>query len=376
MSNISSLEKLRKSTEGMIALTLAIVVFTISSLYWYNGFTKLSFVLFPQMAVFIILGFFHAHNIWSLENVISGQKESIFKLVCYTLLYSAWYNVVLLPESGLGYIEWVMVLLVMGSNIVTELGVKKINNPFMGQRPYVLVFLGVALFLIKEIFFFLFNDNIYDQMILQNGTARFFVFLFAAGGLVLLMMQLGKNFTNKLGVKVNKKAAEKSFKRIISFIADSVKKIFKMLVAAFSWPVIIIIVASVILVVVGLSFAFANKIYNDIMSFIEPLLEKIASTGENKIHPSIGFYACQTLSMATVLFYTVWIEKKINKAMKDTINERIWQTIADRKGGEDAKLQQEASQLLITSKFEDELRIFGSNTVIKETIENLDNEEE
>mgnify|MGYP001772095839 CR=1 FL=1 len=75
MSNTSSISKLEKKTFCLITLAVSVVAFTLSTYYFRNGNLKLNFVLFPQMAVYIIFGFFHAYYVWCFENVILKEQK-------------------------------------------------------------------------------------------------------------------------------------------------------------------------------------------------------------------------------------------------------------------------------------------------------------
>ena len=161
---MTSLDKLEQKADLSVSLAIAVVSFSLSSLYFTsNRDPMLSITKFPQFAIYVILGFYHAYNVWELENVIAGRQTGMVSLFASFLVYTAWYIVVLLPESGIGYMEWLIVFLVLTSNFITEISSKKIHNPFMGQRPMVLVFFGTVLFFCKQIIFYLFEDNLYDQ---------------------------------------------------------------------------------------------------------------------------------------------------------------------------------------------------------------------
>lgn len=305
----------------VLSLAVGTVVFTISSLYWVNGSIHVSSVS-SYTAIFVILGFLHAYNVYELDNLVSRRKKGLFWLFCYSLMYTGWYNAVLLPESGLGYIEWIIVLLLLSSNIISEIFTKKINNPFVGQRPLVLAYMGIVLFVLKLFFFYIFSDNIYDSIFLNNGTARFFVGAFSGLGIIMLLMQFTNHVKNKLSLEAQNKifsAAKGIFQAIVKFV----KSIASLIVSCFSGPVVIIIAIVVGLLVLLCGFMTANAIYNDILAFVEPLLEKLASTGENLVHPSAPYYMCQTISMAIVLFYTKYIENVMEENIDTTIRTEI-----------------------------------------------------
>lgn len=308
-----SLQKLKKRSSQMWSLAIAIVVFTISSFYFINGFCRINFVLFPQMAVYVLLGFFHAYNVWSLENSMYKEGQGMFMLFCYFLVYTAWYNIVLLPESGLGYFEWMVVFIALTSNAITEISTQKIKNQFMGQRPLMLIFLGVILFICKMVVFFLFEDSIYDSLILSNSVARFFIVFFAVIGIIFLLQQIFKHITNRDVPKSNTSLHTKK----ASLISTAVKNVMSFLASLFSFPMLIIILAIICLGGLGITFGFAKSAYNALLDFMEPLLERMMTSGENKIHPSVLYYALQIVSLVIVLFYTVKIEENMKINMKD-----------------------------------------------------------
>ena len=247
----------------------------------------------------------------------------------------------------------------------------------MGQRPLVLIFFGAILFILKIIFFYLFKDNIYDQMILHNKLARLFVVLFSIVGLILLLQQLYKHITNRLEVKIDEKKAWKTIKDLLKFIFSIIKKGIMLLFSMVSLPVFIIVIAAVVIICLGINFATAKFIYDNILEFIEPLLEKLASTGENTIHPSVLYFTLQTISMAIILFYTIWIEKRMSRNLEKAINKRIAQEILARYQNEDINLLNKSNELLIKNRnFNEQLRIFGSKSAIKETINYLEKNNE
>ena len=375
MASVSSLKKLERFSFEMRSLAIAIVVFTISSLYVQNGFWRVSFAIFPQIAVYVILGFFHAYNVWSLDSFISKEHGSHFMLFGYFLVYTAWYNVVLLPESGLGYIEWAVVLLALTSNFMTQKYSKSIHNPFMGQSPLALVFMGVVLFLCKMFIFYFFEDNLYDSLILTDKIARIFVVIFCLIGLIFLLRQLYKHITNTLEVKAQIRGKESALKNIKRFCVGIAKTGVSLLASLFSLPVIFIIIAVLVVGGLGISFIVAKAVYNSILHFVEPLLEKIMSTGENKIHPSVLYYVLQIVSLIDVLFYTVWIENKMKKEMEQNLEKTLRLAIPAKENGGSETLFVEAKKYLVESRFDEQIRILGSNSIINETLSAVQKEQ-
>lgn len=357
----SQKEEIKEFAAATFSAAVGVFVFVLSSLYWRNGTPKLSFDLFPQTALFFILGFLHAYNVYELENLVSRQKKGLFSLFCYFLVYAAWYNIVLLPESGLGYIEWFIVLFLLSSNIITEIFTKKINNPFMGQRPLVLVYMGIVLFVAKLFLFYMFPDNIYDSMILTKKTARSAVGIFSLFGIVVLVMQFYKHVTNKLKsepITQKEDGIKKFFSSLGNLFMKLVKLIGQIIATFLSGPAILIIVIASGFV--GLAYAFykMNKIYDNIMAIIEPLLQKLASTGENHVHPSLPYYVCQLVSMCVVLFYTIHLEHNMEKNIDNAIKEEI-RGITDGQPDGD-KYFEKASKELLKKNFSEKIRLLNA----------------
>ncbi len=376
MASFNKLERLERSASLSTSLAVAVVTLTLSSLYWVNGVTLLSVTLFPQFAIFAILGFFHAYNIWELENVITKRQSGMLPLVIYFLLYTAWYNAVLLPESGLGYMEWILVLLVLTSNFMTEISGKKIYNPFMGQRPMVLLFFGVLLFFCKQIIFYLFEGNLYDQFVLGNSTGHLFVGLFSVFGVFLLLKQLGKHVSNRIPLKVSDGKLKSLRESFFSMVKNGAQAASALVMSLFTGPalvavIIIGIVAAFSLGLCGVAF-LKKMLYDNIVNMVNPLLERLASTGEeNQLRPSVPYYVAQLLSLVVVLIHTVSIELGMKKKMKLSIEKEIRMVTDEIQPAElSEKKFQEARQLLVNGNFDEQLRINGNKKIVAEIVNN------
>lgn len=376
MASMNKLEKLERASSLSVSLAVAVVTLTLSSLYWVNGTELLSVTIFPQFAIFAILGFFHAYNIWELENVITKKQSGMLPLVVYFLLYTAWYNAVLLPESGLGYMEWILVLLVLTSNFMTEISGKKINNPFMGQRPMVLLFFGVLLFFCKQIIFYLFEGNLYDQFILGNSTGHLFIGLFSVFGVFLLVKQLGKHVSNRIPLKISAGKLTSLKESFFSFVKSGAQAVSALVMSLFTGPALIAVIIIGILVALlsGLwGVVFLKKLlYDNIVNIVNPLLERLATTGENnKLVPSVPYYVAQLLSLVTVLIHTVSIESGMKKKMKLSIEKEIRMVTDEIQPAELSEEKfQEARQMLVNGNFDEQLRINGNRKIVAEIVNN------
>ncbi len=376
MASMNKLEKLERASSISVSLAVAVATLTLSSLYWVNGTKLLSVTIFPQFAIFAILGFFHAYNIWELENVITKKQSGMLPLVVYFLLYTAWYNAVLLPESGLGYMEWILVLLVLTSNFMTEISGKKINNPFMGQRPMVLLFFGVLLFFCKQIIFYLFEGNLYEQIVVGNSTANLFVGLFSVFGIFLLLKQLGKHVSNRIPLKISDGKLESVKKSFVSMVKSGAQAVSALAMSIFTGPalvavIIIGIIIAILLGAWGVDF-LKRMLYDNILKIVNPLLERLATTGENnQIRPSTPYYVAQLLSLVTVLIHTVSIEAGMKKKMKLSIEKEIRMITDEIQPAELSEEKfQEARQMLVNGNFDEQLRINGNRKIVAEIVNN------
>lgn len=311
---MSSIEKLKNTRDAALTLAISFVVFTLSSLYAQNGYIKLNVTLFPQIVVFVIFGFLHAYNVWTYE-ISSGRGGGVVMLTGYFFMYSAWYNVILLSESGIGYVEWFIVLLVLGSSFFNQLFSRPLNIPQLNiQRPLVLIFFGIMLFLIKIFLYHLFSDNIYDSAFLVNDTARFTVFVFSILGALILLIQLIRFARHKLNIDIPARNSALSLAgRAVHTVFAAIKAFIRLVVTLVSGPYVILILAIAGLLVFGISFFIANKIYHDVLLLVEPVLERLLSTGKNSVYPSIFYYTCQLVCISIILLYSAVREIQVQK---------------------------------------------------------------
>jgi hypothetical protein len=301
--------------------------------------------------------------VWVLDNVINKQKQNMFALFCYFIMYTTWYNIVLFPNSGLGYIEWAIVFVVLTSNFFMELTTKNINTPFMGQRPVVLIYFGSILFAIKMMTFLLVDgSNAYDSFILKNDTCRMIVFFFSIMGLLMLLSQLYKYIINKMDTN----------------FLSLIKKIIKYLLVIFSLPIgitiCIIIIVSCVALPVFLPFWISGLI-TDLLHATESGFRLITSTGEVYIYSSQCYYWCQLISFLIVVFYTVYIEKKMAYTIEKNIEMQIVSEIDKLEINDKEQLLNETKKMLIDNRFNEQLKFLDkldkNNTMIKDTIASI-----
>lgn len=76
-----------------------------------------------------------------------------------------------------------------------------------------------------------------------------------------------------------------------------------------------------------------------------------------------------------MLFYTVKIEKSMAEEMEQGIEQRLRFTLDDMEYDNKEVLFEEAKKLLVDTRFSEQLRLYASNTVVKEAIIASENEE-
>ncbi len=295
-----------------LLLGFGIFVFWLSSMYVNKaGMVRLTVTYFPQIAIVSLFGFFHALNAYNFRTSIRHEGVTGVSLVLDLLglffVYSAFYNVVLLPYSGLAVLEWVILALVLFGDFFSELLGRKVSAAFIGQNPMMLLFLGIIFCIIKFLIFFFFDSsNIYDVYVRGNATLRTLMTVFVAVvmvmGIVLLLNQLKTLVANR-SPAVGKGAVGiwhkigGFFKSLGRFIANAATTLL-------SAHVLMIVLCVVLLIAAVVLMFLQHQIFTDILAAIEPLLEKF-TTGENSVVASTLYGMAQVGALILVTGYQV-----------------------------------------------------------------------
>ncbi|AAS12045.1 MULTISPECIES: hypothetical protein [Treponema] len=288
------------------SLAIGVWFLYLSSAYRSSGGNiKFSILLFPQNMVFIIFGIFQAYNFYEIKKVINeeytnhkGFKEpayiSYIRLIADSLIYTSFYTIVLFPISGIGIVEYVIVAIVIFFDFLYKV-VPKIKSfeISIGQSPILVLSFGVLLFLIKIIVFYLFPDNIYNELFVGNSTARWLIAIIGGGGIILLLSQL------KTRVFGGTKTANRLFTKIIGLFVKLFTFVGTTLCLICS-PIVLLGITAI--TIIGGLF-FIESIKNDIIKLLEPFLQKILTTGENKVQISNLYQVFQMISFVLILFH-------------------------------------------------------------------------
>ncbi len=301
-----------------LRLGFGVFVFYLSSVYVNSGgMIRLNMTSFPQVAIVMLFGFFHALNFYNFKSAVRSDSELkggavnpaalVADLLGMFFIFSAFYNVVLMPYSGLGILEWIIISLVLFSDFFSEILGRRGKLSFIGQNPMMLLIFGIILCLVKFLVFYLFDSsNIYDVYVRGNPTLKMIITLFVAAvialGVVLLLSQLKALLVNRS--EGRKKAAQGVMAKIGSFFKSLGKFLKNAAMSLFSAHVVLII-GSVLILVGGIVVILVNRqIFNDLLAAVEPFLEKI-TTGENSVVPSTMYGMAQSVTLILVTGYQV-----------------------------------------------------------------------
>lgn len=146
---------MNKTASRLYTIFFGIVILFFSSIYQIPGGIRINILIYPQVGIYALLGFFHAFNMmrfkswnykfnsvktskkhisdaeiseYSAGKLASGNFENgklsayeVLDLISDWFLYTAWYNVILFPLSGFGVIEWAGVFVILICGFISDL---------------------------------------------------------------------------------------------------------------------------------------------------------------------------------------------------------------------------------------------------------------
>lgn len=322
-----------KITNKLFLLSLSIFLIDFSILYL-NDFGKilLNQVMLSSLAVSFVFGFFHGLKIYRIEKYIEG-KNSLLSLLYLSCVFTAWYNVILLPVSGFGAMEWILFSVIIFSDFLISASGKSKESNLASSISYIsssnsnLMIFGSLMFIVKSVIFNLLPDNLYVSSFVGNQTARNFVLLFCVIGLICLLSFLIKFAKSKVSVSQKQKSAVLGFFKIIG---KSILNFFSLIFTAISGPILIVIIFCVIFIAGIVIFAEAGAICDDILKFVEPVLIKLTSTGKAAIIQSSFYFVIQFLVFAAVLVFSFTYKNHLEDCAKRKIELEIYDEIKNQ----------------------------------------------
>lgn len=293
---------------------------TVSSLVFQSraGYIRLAINnVFSDLTMFVI-STMCAFNIYEYVHACEGRGKAfsfldILEVAGYMLMSCGFFNVVMIPSSGFGFIEIIVVLVyLLGISLAQGIKTKKIR--FTGKNPWGIYIFGCLLLIIKVFLFYLLDENVYLQFAEGNTLLRSLIFaitLFGALGILRLLSGIG---SASLGIVPEKKRRSKAdIKNVVvkvwKSLVQGIKKLVSFVLVCFSgWVGIIILVVGG-LVVLGIGIFAFNKFFDSVMHFVEPLLQKFLTTGEYTVNPGPVYTFGQILALLIYTFFVFYITK-------------------------------------------------------------------
>ncbi len=348
----------RKQKEQRTALLFAIAswLFLFSSMYVKNGKIYLG-INYLQILVYFVFGllttwiFFLYYakpmELYYPEGEYVGHLRLPFHKVCLFVImviaFTGIWQMVLLPMSGLGIIEYAFVmylLFLMLINFLTAFNQsKKKERKYIVfvRNPITIVALQAPLFLIKIATWFT-PENFYSSLIEGNGTIRTVIALLFGITMVAGILAL---YRKTIKIDSNNKT-KKVMAGIGSFFGKIISAITTFVLGLTRGPVIVVIITA-FCGLVGI-FCIA-KVKNDILSFIESILKFFASSGKYQTQISSIFIVSQIATLFLYVFFLAFLDIKIDEGnliiYKNDFEKRINDLSSEQRELVQNKLEQE-----------------------------------
>lgn len=276
------------------------------------GYFRLAINNYFSVMTNFVLGVLNAQSIYEYVHACANDKNNfsvinVFEFVAYVFFSCGFFNVVMIPFSGFGIVEVIIVFIYMIGNIVSKtIKTKKIN--FSGQDPWSVLLFGIVLMVLKFFTYYFVDDNIYLQFVEGNTVLRFVIFAITLVGAVGIVKSLVRICEANLGgVNVKKGKPKTNFKdAVISFllfIGAMIKKLVKFILGVFTGWVGVLILLVVFLLAVGIGFFLVDQFFNSVMRLVEPILQKFMTTGEYSVNSGLMYTVCQFSALAIYVMF-------------------------------------------------------------------------
>ena len=331
-----SAKKIRNTVFGeyskkILLLGIGMLCFLLSVIYQSRaGYVRLAINNYFSLMLFFVIAILNAFNIYEYVHACSGGRKNfsfcdLIEFFAYTFFSCGFFNVVLFPLSGIGFMEIVVMLMyLLGSTFAQGMRTKKVR--FTGASPARTLIFGFVLFILKLFVFYLVDENIYNQFAEGNNTLRYVVFglsIFAALSIVRHVSKIGKANLEIEAIKSSGKKfdAKNFFLAGCKAVGSAVKKTVTFVLSIFSgWVgIVILVVAGLLIFGIGI-FAF-DKFFNDIMKVVEPLLKKLLSTGEYLVNPGMLYTAAQFSALMIFTGFVFWLNKSCETNIENRCEE-------------------------------------------------------
>ncbi len=326
---------------SLLALAFSLSSWTKTGSYHFSTENQAGIFTNVILGILLSLHFMNYAESFGLDIKKTGIFVYILNTLSYTLLCTAFFNTVLLPFSGIGILECAVMLIYLFGNLICSLGVGG-KKSCAGQSPFFIWGFGLLLMVFKQVIFYLFEDNIYEQLFQGNPLMRFLLFISATVSGFMLFSNLVKAAQSK--ILVNRTSLKTHSQKISKKIISSLKMIGKSIVGIFttllSGPVLIIILISVALVSVGFLIFFAKKLFDDffnnVMAVIEPFMQKMLSTGKDFLTPSTGYLLCNLGVLLIFFIVIILMQKSCQTSLEDVLGKTLEDRILNNPQFQDA----------------------------------------
>lgn len=338
----------------VLMLGFSFFVFILSSLYMNEaGKVALCFNQMKQVSIFLLFGFLYSINLIKFKKD-ALLETSLLEHISLAVLYAAFFQVVLFPESGFGFLEWTFMIMILTADFFSySMGKSKMK--LIMFNPTQIIILGTILFFAKAFVFYMFPEDIYKNLIATNKTVQWILVVLFSIFVTTLFMKLLKVLKTKVQYEQNKNA--------LQAVTKGVSKIFKTF-AAFIMSTFISVLLAPLLLVGGIFLFF--KIKNDIFHFIEFFLAPLLTTGKYSITPSSLYYALQISSMLCVLFFHFYSQRKQEKFLSEKLNKKVTDEL--KKGSLSDDEKKDIQEMIKQCTVKDKIYLINDNVKIKSKI--------
>ena len=284
------------------------------------GFIRLAVHDHFSVAIVFILSVLNAWGLFRYVSAYSYREqsplESVLDFLTYLLFSAGLFNVVMFPASGLGIAEMVILMIFMLGNFsMSHINTDRIK--FAGMGPWSTAIFGLILWTVKLVTFYFFEDSIYSQMVSGNSIVRGIIFAFAIIGAFVLFRHVSKIGEAHVGIKTQKKKidAKNVFIAIGKTVASAVKNFCTFVFSIFTgWVgIIVILIAGLLILGIGI-FAF-QSFFDAVMKPVEIILQKLMTTGEYSVNPSMAYTVCQISAMLIYIVFSFLLTASCSKSL-------------------------------------------------------------
>lgn len=284
-----------------------------------SGAVRLTAAAFSQTMVFAFLGMLHGLFLFLHKRNLTGCAD-FMDFLSYFFMGWAFYSVVLLPLSGFGCAQWVVVAIYLISAVAGAIGKPEVGGRkiFASQSTLWLFIFGSVMLVFKSALYWFSPDNLYIMSVAGNKTLRLLLATLCIVGLVFLIAQLvsrGKT------VKSNSTAAEKVIRKVGEGISSAGRAVSGLILSIFSGPVVLILILAAVLIFAACNVLLVSRIYKDLLSLVEPLLDRLLTTGENSVPPGTLHGLCQLTAYVCIMIFHVWFYLHLEKNEENGWNE-------------------------------------------------------